>query len=202
MLLATGLNAGNTLITSGSVADAHWTVDQIGGGTAPAVTVYPNNADWQTGWATNGESSDWIARNANTSDNGPASYSFFRTFDLTGFQPLSAFISGSWAIDDAGTLKLNGTTVSTLGAGAYTDLTNFLVPIGSPLFLPGTNTLSITITSSDDNKEGVRLQGIMLANLLNVGATPEPGSMALFGSAAVTVIGVGLKRKRQTRRAQ
>ena len=44
--LSTGLDAFDTLITIGNTPDAHWTVDQIGGGTAPAKVVGPGFADW------------------------------------------------------------------------------------------------------------------------------------------------------------
>ena len=40
--LSTGLDSTNTLITSGNVPDAHWTV--VGAG--PARTVFPDNIDF------------------------------------------------------------------------------------------------------------------------------------------------------------
>jgi hypothetical protein len=70
--LATGLDAAGNLITTGGLPDAHWTVEQIGGGTGPGQVVTPGNADWGPSWVANGPHSDWIARNANTWDQGPA----------------------------------------------------------------------------------------------------------------------------------
>jgi hypothetical protein len=72
--LSTGLDASNTLITIGNTPDAHWTVDQISGGTAPARVVTAADADGLyigTYWAANGPSSNWIAIDATTINNDP-----------------------------------------------------------------------------------------------------------------------------------
>ena len=195
VLLATGLDASDTLIGTGGVADAHWQVSEQAGGTGAAVTVYPNNADWFSGWLANGGNSDWVARDANTSNNGPAPYTFFTQFDLTGFDPTSAEMFGSWAIDDAGTLRLNGNILSNVGGGNWGSLTNFSVFPNSPFFLPGLNTLSITITSADQSFEAVRLQGALFANAAVPNGTPEPGSLALFAGVAAAGVGIVLRRR-------
>ena len=155
--LATGLNASNTLITAGGTQDGHWIVDQQGGGTAPAEVVASNNADYFGSWVANGPNSAWIARKASTGQQGSAPYAFTRTFDLTGIDLTTVSISGSWAIDDTGTLSLNGNQIST--ASAQYSLKAFSVPVGSAFFKPGVNSLTITMTSSDNNMDGVRLEG-------------------------------------------
>jgi hypothetical protein len=185
--LATGLDAGNNLISTGGVTDAHWTatVDPTYDPTGTAQTVYPNNADWGSGgWLGNGPNSDWIARNANVTNNGPAPYMFTRTFDLTGFNPATASITGSWAIDDAGTLSLNGHVLATLGSGAWGALTPFSVSGGSGDFLPGLNTLTITITSDDQFLEGVRLEGALTRSALSAVAEPSPLALGALGALA------------------
>jgi len=131
--LATGLDSSGNLIGSGGQNDANWTVQQIGG-TGPAQTVFPGNADWFGGWAPNGPNSDWIARDANNCCNGPAPYSFSRIFNLSSGDVSNVSISGSWAIDDQGTLSLNGNTIATLGNGQWGSLSAFS-PHFSPAFL-------------------------------------------------------------------
>src|SRR5512133_2243847 len=107
--LNTGLDASTNLITTNGALDAHWTVDQIGGGTAAAQVVTPVSPDWGgPPWLPNGPNSTWIARNAGTSDNGSAPSTFYRTFDLTGFNLATTVITGGWTVDDDGVLKLNG----------------------------------------------------------------------------------------------
>lgn len=190
--LSTGLDASNNLIATGGVNDAHWTVttDPTFSPTGIPQTVFPNNADWFGGWLANGPNSDWIARNANVTDNGPSPYTFTRTFDLTGFNVSTASLSGAWAVDDTGTLSLNGHLLSTLGSGAWGALTAFSDTGASGDFVQGINTLTMTITSNDRFLEAVRLDGS-----LTVRAVPEPSSFGLIGVGG-TGIALAARRRR------
>ncbi|MHB8524937.1 MAG: hypothetical protein ACYDD2_02105 [Candidatus Acidiferrales bacterium] len=164
--VSTGLDASDKLITTGGVADAHWTVQQEDGTTGPAQVLGDGSSNWFNNWTTDGKNLSWIGRTSDKSDNGPAPYTFSITFNVPASDLSTAQLSGSWAIDDAGTLSLNGRQIAELkpckGCGQSENwdmLNNFSVPAGSPCFLQGTNTLSITITYSDDFNEGVRLEG-------------------------------------------
>ena len=166
--LSTGLDGNNNLIGTNGTNDSHWTVDEQAGGNAAAQVVTASGADWYSGWVADGPTSDWIARNANIANNGPAlPYTFYRTFNLTGYNLADVSISGSWAVDDAGTLSLNGHPIASLGSGNYGSLSSFSVPAGSAFLNPGLNTLTITITSSDENLEGVRLVGSVTSAPIN-----------------------------------
>ena len=151
--VATGLDCSNLLITTGGTNDCHWTVNGN-----PAQVVAPDNADWYWGWPSDGPNSDWIAINANTASNGPAPYSFDLVFDLSGSSLSVVSLSGLWTLDDTGTLSLNGHQIAAL-SGAYLALYPFSVPAGSPFFLQGVNTLTITMTSTDNYLDAVRLEG-------------------------------------------
>jgi hypothetical protein len=182
--LSTGLDASNTLITIGNSPDAHWTVDQIGGGTAPARVVTAADADGLyigSIWAANGPSSNWIAIDATTIQNDPFAplpYTYYRSFTLTPADLATATISGVWGIDDGGDLKLNGNIVSSL-LNDYTASTPFLVPTGSSFFVNGLNTLTITMNFSDNQYEAVRLTGTL---------TPEPSTFILLGMSAISLL--------------
>jgi len=189
---AYGKGAGN-LITSGGLADVNWTVtNENTGALQAAETVYSNNADCYGGWAANGPNSDWIARNANVTNNGPAPYTFYRTFDLTGYNLSTVSISGAWTVDDAGTLSLNGITLATLGDGNWGSLASFSVPTGSSDFVQGLNTLAITITYDDEYLEGVRLQG----TLVGTSAVPEPSTLIMSGTMTLIGLGYWWRRRR------
>ena len=190
--LSTGLDASNTLITIGNAPDAHWTVDQISGGTAPARVVTAADADGLyigSYWAVNGPSSNWIAIDATTTANDPFAplpYSYYRTFTLTPADLATATISGVWGIDDGGDLKLNGNIVSSL-VNDYTASTPFLVPSGSSFFVPGLNTLTITMNFSDNYADAVRLQGTL---------TPEPSTLALLGMSVLGLLAYAWRKRR------
>ncbi len=187
--VSTGFDASNTVIGSGAQPDAHWT-KSIGGA---AQTVYPNNADSFNGWLANDSNSVWIANDANLTDQGPTPYSFSTTFNLSN--PAGASLSGGWAIDDTGTLSLNGNVISTLGGSVWGSLTSFSVPAGSAFFNPGVNTLTMTVTTTDRFLEGVRLRGTVNAP----GTTPEPGSIALLTGVGLSG-GLFLKRRKRAMR--
>jgi hypothetical protein len=194
--LATGLDSSNNLISSGGVNDAHWTVtmDPTFSPTGIPQTVFPGNADFSPAWVPNGPNSDWIARNANTADNGPAPYTFSRTFTLAATDLASASISGSWTIDDAGTLTLNGNSLGSLSSTPWTSLHSFSVPTGSADFVVGTNTLSITITSADRFLEGARLEGTLTTAPAGV---PEPATLHTASIGIVTGLGCWWYRRRR-----
>ncbi len=190
--VSTGLGAGNVRITTGNTPDANWTVDQIDAGPAPAIVTTPSDTNWYGGWVDNGPASDWIARTSTDTNNGSGPYTFHNTFDLTGYDLSTVGLSGVWAIDDQGTLDLNGNLVATLGNGAWTGLTAFSIDTGSPFFNQGLNTLNITITSDDNYLEAVRLGGIVTGDL---SGAPEPSTtfLLLGGFAAAA-----LKLRRKT----
>jgi hypothetical protein len=189
--LSTGLDSSNALITIGNTPDAHWTVDQVSGGTAPARVVTSSDADGAyigSFWASNGPSSNWIAIDATTSQNAPfIPVTYYRTFTLTAADLATATISGKWGIDDGGDLRLNGNLVSSL-LNDYSASTPFLVPTGSSFFVAGTNTLTITMTFSDNAYEAVRLEG-------RLSQVPEPGALSLLLSGTI-----GLLSRRRARR--
>lgn len=189
MHLATGTDCSGNVIASGGQPDCHWTVvDYFGSG--PAYTVVPNESGacpaGHCGWVPNNQQGDWVAFDSNDPyDNGTGTYS--RTFDLTGQNLADIYMQGVWALDDDGTLALNGNLIASLGYDNWTWLHPFFVPTGSPFFQQGLNTLTITITSSDFYIEGVRLES-------GEGAMPEPASLLLTGTGVVGLATV-LRRK-------
>jgi hypothetical protein len=182
--VSTGLDSAGSLIATGDQPDAHWL-----SGTTPARTVYPVNADWYSDWVANGPGSAWIAIYPNLTYGNTATY--VTTFDLTGMDLATAALSGSWTLDDAGTLSLNGHQLSSLGVGAWVGLQSFAA--SSSDFVQGVNTLAIAFTYNDNYLEGVRLQGTVTADPL-----PEPGVLALMGLGAVAI---GARRRAAKRTA-
>jgi hypothetical protein len=169
--LSTGLNAGGVVQTTSGANDAHWVIN----GAQPARVVTPSSLDWWVVWAANDANSAWVARDPNNTDNGTGTYS--RSFDLTGVDLSTISLTGRWAVDDEGTLSLNGHQI-----GAYQPhdgwqnfATQTFFNITDPTwFNQGTNTLVATIAQSDDLFEGVRVQASLSASV------PEPASVSAF----------------------
>jgi hypothetical protein len=196
--LATGLDASNNLITTGGTADAHWTVQELAGGTGAAQVVVPSSPDWYGLWLNNGPNSDWIARNQDFIQ-GPPGYTFTRTFDLTGLSLSTVSITGSWGIDDGGTLSLNGHLIASLpgfDTGHFEKLTPFSVAEGSPFLVQGLNTLTITMTDANQDRDAVRLEGTVSGT---AAAVPEPASLVLGGTSLLIGLGCWWRRRKSGR---
>ena len=140
----------------------------------------------------NGPISGWIAANPNDAF-GNGAMTFTRTFFLTS---IPAPFNGLWALDDSGTLSLNGHLLATLGSGDWTSLLPFSAP--SADFVVGTNTLVIqidrtgTVPGTDNFLEGARLEASFEA-----GAVPEPSTwaMMILGFAGVGFMAYRRKNK-------
>jgi hypothetical protein len=163
--------------------------------TATAKEVTPSDRDWDPTWAANNSSSAWIAYNPDDAyDNGLGDYS--TTFVLTSADVSTVSISGAWAVDDSGSLYLNGHLIESLGDFSWGSLTDFSVAVGSSDFVVGTNTLSIDITGTDSYLEGVRLEGTLYGD---PAPTPEPDSMVLLGTGLLS-LALFARRRRHVQR--
>lgn len=170
--VSTGQNAAGIIQTSGNMLDAFWTATgAISPKKAPNLyTVFSGNKDFPDwAWVANSSNSTWVAPNPNDS-RANGRFTATTQFDMTGLNLQTAFLSGKWAMDDNGTLSLNGTTLSTMSN--FGQLNAFSA--ASNLFVSGINTLTMTMNSADNFYEGARLEGM-------VTAVPEPGSIALLG---------------------
>lgn len=184
--LSTGLDSAGNVQSTGGLADANWVV-----GSQAARVVAPSNADYWGGWPANDAGSSWIVKDPTTATgNGVGIYS--RSFDLTGVNLYTVSFTGHWAVDDEGTLTLNGHQIGAYQPhdGWHSFATQTFAVTDPSLFNAGQNMLTLTIAKSDNFFEGVRLQSVLTA------ATPEPGSLAAFAIPSVALLVRGRNRQR------
>jgi hypothetical protein len=163
-LFPTGVDVDGVLLTGGKT-DPHYVLvssadPSFPGPAAVAASVIPGGY-----WLANDSMSRWIA--PNDDENYPAmgtahpggAYVYRLSFDLTGLDPATVSISGTWGVDNQGTLELNGVPTG-IGAGSYNPLVPFAIGSG---FVSGLNRLDFVVTNipaGGSNPTGLRVGSI------------------------------------------
>lgn len=193
-LFNTGVDAGGALADRGTV-DAHWRIVAGPGITSPQNAYILNdqsvgNAYYQL------PSSQWIANSASGTDASVYQlYIYELSFDLTGYDPTTATLSGLWGVDNVGNVLLNG--VGATGTGDlmlrsvdhhnFQNAHAFTITSG---FIAGVNRLQFEIGDTG-GVTGLNVSDLSLSATPN--AVPEPGSLSLL---ALGVLGLWLRRRR------
>lgn len=177
-LYNTGVLNDGTVATSGSV-DLHYTLHISPDPSFPgpdAIVADPIAAGY---WLGNSTTSRWIAPAQNqgypsgAANHATGNYTYRLTFDLTGLDPATAQVTGSWAADNTGLgIWLNGVSTG-YTTPSYNTLTAFTLSSG---FVAGINTLDFVVeefASSGANPTGLRVEG--LAGTATVVPAPAAG---------------------------
>lgn len=171
--VSTGVNASGQAILVGDTVDPHWTVYKTVStpsgessiqypGTSPLYTVASGEADWYSGWDANGPNSSWIAINPLSAQGNSAGF-YSTSFSLPN--PLPAYhlcLVGAMSHDDNGLLAVNGQPIMSDQAYTGGSLVPFNIDITS-FVTTGINYLNFAFGSTDNNLEGLRLQGVVEA---------------------------------------
>jgi len=155
----------NTGLAAGGSVDPHYSLSSSADPyfPAPGAAIVANPP--AGAWVPNTVTSKWISPSANQSqteeDGGNADgyYIYKTTFDLTGLDPGSASITGQWATDNNGLIKLNGSiTGQTTGIEDFGGFTPFSISTG---FVSGVNTLEFVVNNIPGpsvNPTGLRVE--------------------------------------------
>jgi hypothetical protein len=194
-LIAVGLPSMAQVINVSTGVNPGWNYNTTEWGTGVASIVTSSDPDWYGGWVPNDGNSSWIAANPNNTAGNNGTYSL--SFNLAGYALSSVSLSGSWTIDDTGTLYLNGNSLASLGNDNWGSLYAFSAPISD--FVAGWNTLSIVGGWTDDYLEGVRLEGDVTGSLASV---PDSSTFAVDTASLLLPLGLQglrlLRNRKQT----
>lgn len=191
-LFNTGTDAtGAALVGASGTVDPHY---QIVASTAGGFVGQQARTFFNVNYIANDADSRWVSLSgAGTPGNTTSTYRL--TFDLTGLDPLTASVSGSWAVDNQGSIRLNGAVTGYQLTGVtvlnFNRLYNFTLNSG---FVTGLNTLDFEVI---DNGQPTALRVDNLTGTANPlrGGVPEPSTWALMISG-FGMVGAFVRRRR------
>lgn len=160
-LYNTGVDDTGALLGPG-VVDPHYQLIESAAPAFPGPEAFTLTPGFPVGpWVSEGPDSRWIAPQSNQSTgNEPGDYLYRTTFDLTGFDPAKARITGRWTSDNAGLdVLLNGISLWITQGGNFVGFADFVIEAG---FIDGTNTLDFVVNNAGDtvNPTGLRVEMI------------------------------------------
>ena len=177
----TGVDSSGNPLGGGS-QDLHYTATYqvVGSPTNQAVVL---SALWGS-WPTPGDAK-WIGWVDNAYPGSYGTYAFSTTFNLTGYDPSTAKLSGKWTPDNVGYIYLNGVYTGN-STSDFSNLSNFTLTTG---FKSGVNTLTFQV-DMPDGYDGLLVSGTQLT----ANSVPLPPTALLMGSG---LLGLGLLRFRK-----
>jgi hypothetical protein len=202
IIYGTGESAGLTALSVGQSDPNYDVVAAPSGsgatlGRATTTAANPN-------WVQNNASGDWISPGASGVTNwAPGMYEYQTSFDLTGLNPSTAELTGSWASDNNGCIYLNNvsTGVCTAAVGGFKTLTSFTITSG---FVAGVNYLDFVImnTGTSDSPAGMFLEISGTASTATVNAitaVPEPPMFPALAGIGLIGLAFALRQGRKSR---
>jgi hypothetical protein len=199
-LYNTGVGNSGAPLLDGSV-DPHYSLVVSPDASAPGPNTYVVNTTGYpipSSWIQNDSISKWIGPQADESiGNSKGDYTYRTTFDLSGFDPQTAVITGRLTADDSVQRVLINGTLTGISYIVPASFTMFSSPftIGSG-FKSGENTLDFVVENTfglTTSPTGLRVEMTGTAS-----PTPEPSTIIPAATAAVMGLGYWMFKCRRT----
>jgi hypothetical protein len=185
--------------------DPHYVLQINPGGTdqVPATvhssTVFPIVAG---PWLANNGSSKWISSLADSvsasgqafdGGEGPGTFVYRTTVDLTAFYLPSVKITGGWATDNLGpALRVNGVATGLVNNAQFPALTSFTISPANATFVQGVNTIDFLVQNQDANTGYTGLRVDQLSALGKLLPPLPPLTITLNGSGQPVISFTGV----------
>lgn len=185
-LFNTGVDDSGVVLPDGSL-DLHYTMS----GPSSLSSAYVLSPNTDGPWIIPPAGSSWIGPINGNYDAPAGDYTYTLTFNLAGFNPSTATISGEWSSDNSSKILLNGvyTGISAGSTTSFWYLYQFMITSG---FHSGINTLEFIVTNAPNT--GRNPTGLLVADLSGSAApVPIPSAVWLLGSGLLGLLGIRRK---------
>lgn len=191
---AVSLAGATSFTVYGSENPAAYSVTLDGNGLKNPIAVTTFAEPWVSGaWMTY-DNPDQAWPMVSGSGSLPGIYNYLTLFDLTGLDPSTAVITGSWTSDNGAKLYFNDeyNLVSTINGTGYGALTLFTINSG---FVAGVNLIMFEVTNDPWGPDrGINPTGLLVnINSATAEPVPEPSTLLLLGAG---LAGFGFMRRR------
>ena len=193
-LYNTGVNGAGVSLPDSTLGDPHYSLVSVPGGTSDLLVRTSAGGYPIPPYFGDSPRSAWIGPNNDHQVDGPVGlYDYQTTFNLTGFNPLTASIKGGWSSDNDGVkILLNGVDTGN-PATNFAQFSIGFAPFSiSGGFKSGWNTLDF-IVNNGGGPTALRVDMLGTAR-----AVPEPSSFALLGLGGISLAVGAYRRRRAT----
>lgn len=193
-LFNTGVDALGSPRPDGTIGDLHYSLISVHAPFTSVIRIRTSAGGFPIPpYLGDNAFSAWIGPNNDMALNGPAgTYVYRTTFDLTGFNPGTASITGGWSTDNNGLdIRINGVSLGFTTAANQFEIGFAPFTVNSN-FVAGINTLDFLV----NNSGGPTALRVELVGSANSSAVPEPASIVLV---AVGIAGLRISRRSQKR---
>ncbi len=191
----TGVNASDVLVASGAQA-SFWTLSAIPAGATETIGSLPFRY-YNGAYFVDTATAAWVSPAASGNAGAAGIYTYDLVVDLTGLDPSTASITGTFGTDNSGAIALNANApVATTGSGSFGAPTPFTINSG---FQPGLNTIHLQVNNEGDPTAFfVSFTSASAKRIVTASAVPAL-SLPMLAGLVLLLAGLGLflTRKRQ-----